>query len=311
MTSDQSAYDGAPPAAVDALERLGRETTLETLLPGEADVRSYEEHGWYKSPVILSEEQLDTARCAADDHQRGHRERPLPRRARFSDWTPGDGDGVRNNEFVSLQNDTFRLLSLNRTIGAIAARLARTDQIRLFDDQLVFKPPASAGGDSAVGWHTDGSYWSTCTSERMLTAWIPFHDVGLANAPLVMIDGSHRWPGTEHLRGFNDPDLDGIESQLGESAPQAVERVPILLKKGQVSFHHARTIHASYPNQSEAPRYALAVHYQDRGNRYRRFHDPSGNLIELPHDQLCRRLASGDPDYSDPDAFPVAFGPTP
>ncbi len=35
-------------------------------------------------------------------------------------------------------------------LGEIAARLAGTDEIRLFDDQAVLKPPGDTG--SVVGW---------------------------------------------------------------------------------------------------------------------------------------------------------------
>lgn len=279
------------------------------VLPDESDVTRYEELGWYKSPPIIAPSFLDEVREAIMAHQRGHRDRALPRLAKFSDWRPGDGDGVRNNEFCSLQNDTVRKLVTLPVLGAIAARLARSAAIRLFDDQAVYKPPAQSGQrEAVVGWHTDHSYWSTCTSTHMLTAWIPFEDATEENGTLSIIDGSHLWPESEHLRGFNDPDLSTLEKRLGRPIPENL-LTPMRLRKGQVSFHHMRALHASGSNRANTPRLALAIHLQDAANAYRPFITSAGTRIILPHDELCRRDASGAPDYTDPQVFPQIWPP--
>ena len=41
----------------------------------------------------------------------------------FSNWKPGDGDGQRNNEFVSLQKKELFALATYPLLGAIAAKL--------------------------------------------------------------------------------------------------------------------------------------------------------------------------------------------
>jgi len=79
-------------------------------------------------------------------------------------------------------------------IGAIAARLTGSATIRLWDDQLVQKAPAVGSTGPVVGWHTDRAYWMTCTSEEMLTAWIPFRDCPEEIGPVLHVSGSHRWP---------------------------------------------------------------------------------------------------------------------
>jgi hypothetical protein len=276
-------------------------------LPTEDDVLRYEKTGWYVSQKVLPDALLDRARVAIEAHQQGHRDRTLARKAKYSDWKPGDGDGVRNNEFCSLQNDGVRELVMQPIIGAIASRLARSDTMRVFDDQAIYKPPAvGAASRSVVGWHTDHSYWSTCTSTRMLTAWVPLHDTEERNGTLSVISGSHLWPEAEHLRDFNNPDLDGIEARMGRAIPKSLIS-PMLLKKGQVSFHHMRAIHASAPNSAETPRFAVAVHMQDGANHYREYLTPDGRKVVLPHDQLCRTDQHGNPDYSDPEVFPVIW----
>ena len=275
-----------------------------SLLPTEADVRSYEENGWFVAPPLIAEALLDETSIAAERHQRGDRDWALPIDSGYSDWKPGDPEPVRNNEFASLQSAGLRRLALQPILGAVAARLARCEVIRLFDDQLVWKPTQAP--DSAVGWHSDRGYWSTCTSPRMLTAWIPLHDSDEERGTLMAVSGSHRWPESEHLRGFNDPDLHALEAKLGRRVPPE-SIASFRLEKGQVSFHHASTLHGSHPNTSDEPRFALAVHMQDGENAYRAFHTPEGRRIQIPHDGLCRRQPNGDPDYGDPQAFPTIW----
>ena len=274
------------------------------LLPTEEDVAFYEEHGWYISPKIIPDEVIDRAMEGAEKFYRGERDGTLPVDTGYSNWKPEDGDIVRNNEFVSLQKEELRQLALHPIIGAIAARLARSHSIRLLDDQLVYKPPQTI--QTAVGWHADRAYWATCSSHNLLTAWIPFHDCDEARGPLVVIDRSHKWSGTEHLRSFSDPNLDGWSEKFRQEGKQVV-KVPMALKKGQLSFHHCWTIHGSYPNRSDRFRLALAVHLQDGDNHYQAYRNRQGKEIHIFDEQLCRKLTNGDPDFSDPAVFPTLW----
>lgn len=288
--------------SIDALEM--RHAIDEAILPTEEEVSNYERNGWHISPKVIPDSLLDAVRVAIEAHHAGKRDRALPRTAKFSDWRPGDGDGVRNNEFCSLQNDGVRELVMFPIVGAMAARLARSPAMRLFDDQAIYKPPATGvTSATAVGWHTDHSYWSTCTSTRMLTAWIPLHDAEEKNGTLYVVTGSHLWPESEHLRGFKDQDLEGLERQMGREIPKDLI-TPMRLKKGQVSFHHMRAIHASAPNRAPTPRFAVAVHMQDAANAYQPYTTPDGRPVVLPHDELSRREVDERPDYSDPVIFP-------
>ena len=280
----------------------------QALLPTEEDVCFYEEHGWYISPPVIDESIIDQAIVGSQAFYRGVRDGVLPVETGYSNWKPEDGDIIRNNEFVSLQKNELKQLALQPIIGAIAARLARTREIRILDDQLVYKPGAKPGRslNNAVGWHSDRAYWSTCSSDKLLTAWIPFHDCDEARAPLVVLDKSHRWSGLQEMRHFNDPNLDGLTDKLNATGKQVV-KIPMTLKKGQVSFHNCWTIHGSYPNRSPLHRQALAVHLQDRDNCYRPYSNPQGREIHIFDEQLCRTLPNGYPDFSDPQVFPVVW----
>ena len=280
----------------------------QALLPTEEDICFYEEHGWYISPPVIPEAVIDNAIAGSQAFYRGERDGTIPFDTGYSNWKPEDGDIVRNNEFVSLQKKELRQLALQPVIGAIAARLARTEEIRVLDDQLVYKPAATNNQKvkTAVGWHSDRAYWGTCSSDNLLTAWIPFHDCDQARGPLVVLDKSHRWSGLENMRHFNDANLSNLTGKL-QAEGKKVVKVPMTLKKGQVSFHHCWTIHGSYPNLSQHHRQALAVHLQDKDNCYRPYVNSQGREIHIFDEQLCRRLPNGNPDFSDPDVFPVVW----
>jgi hypothetical protein len=275
----------------------------QAFLPTDSEVAFYREHGWYVSKKILPPELMDEAWAGVERHFKGERDSPLPVTGGYSDWKPGDGEGIRNCEYVTLQNQQIRQLTAYPLLGAIAARLAGTRAVRLFDDQLIYKPPQAGGAKAVVGWHSDRAYWMTCSSENMLTAWIPFHDCPLEMGPLMVIDGSHRWPNAASIRKFNEQDLSAVEQQVG-NGPLAFDKVPILLERGQVSFHHCLAVHGSDENASSSPRVSLAVHLQDDDNRYREYRNERGVPWRLVNDQLCRRTDEGTPDYTDPAVFP-------
>jgi hypothetical protein len=287
-------------------ESLTREQ--QALLPSEKDVCFYEEHGWYISPPVIPEAVIDIAIAGSEAFYRGERDSTLKVDTGYSNWQPEDGDITRNNEFVSLQKKELKQLAMQPIIGAIAARLTRTNQIRILDDQLVYKPPFKNGcqASTAVGWHSDRAYWSTCSSDRLLTAWIPFHDCDETRSPLVVLDQSHKWSDLKDVRHFNNPDLTSLTEQF-QAQGKTVFKIPMTLKKGQMSFHNCWTIHGSYPNRSQQHRNSLAVHLQDGDNHYQHYINHQGEEIHIFDEQLCRRLPNGDPDFSDPDVFPVIW----
>ena len=277
------------------------------LLPTDEDVAFYEEHGWYISKKVIPDELIDEAILGSERYYRGERDTKLPVNTGYTDWKPEDGNIIRNNEFVSLQNRQLRQFGFQPIIAEIAARLARTKRIRLFADSLLCKPPtATDSKNSVIGWHADKAYWSTCSSDNLLTAWIPFQDCDELIGPLVVLDGSHKWSDSQSLKSFHDQNLDNLEERFRQQG-RKITKVPMTLKKGQMSFHHCWTIHGSYPNYSNSFRLALALHLQDDTNHYRPFWNNKGEQIHIGYDVLCRKLPNGNPDYSDPAVFPVLW----
>jgi hypothetical protein len=276
------------------------------LLPSDDDVAFYRRHGWYVSKKILPDAVIDEAIRGSERYFAGERDAALPITGGYSDWRPGHGEGIRNCEYVALQNREIRRLVEYPLLGAVAARLSGSPVIRLFDDQLIFKPPDASDAASVVGWHTDRAYWLTCTSENMLTAWVPFHDCPEIMGPVAVVDGSHQWSGTNELRTFKENNLEHLETRFKETGAPFV-KIPMALQKGQVSFHHCRAIHGSDVNRGSFPRLSLAIHMQDGANRFRVYRNEHGIPWRLVNDQLCRQSSDGTPDYTDPEVFPVLW----
>jgi len=269
--------------------------------PSTQDVAFYQEHGWFVCPEVLLDDLMDEINYEVERFHAGERDHLLPISGGHLDWKLGDGPGLRINDYLSLQSHFFREFVLQPVIGRVASILSESAPVRLFHDQLISKPPVEEGGMTVVGLHTDKAYWETCTSSNLLTAWIPLQDTDESMGPLAVVDGSHRWPGTDHLRTFREANLEDMLRQL---APENVDpkTIPLPMKRGQLSFHHCRTIHGSWPNRSDRNRVSLTVHIQDASNEYK----PRLSALIKPHinEMLCRPQANGFPDYADPDVCP-------
>jgi hypothetical protein len=287
----------------------------QALLPTRQEVAYYEEHGWYLTGKLLTDDEVDELVDASERYYAGERSRTLPLRPpRLAYWRPGDGPVQRHNDYVHVESDPIARILRKPLIGAVAARLARADEIRLFQSTLIYKPPAAEEPSNIVPWHFDKHYWATSTSERMLTAFIPFHDCDSRMGTITMIDGSHLWKEigrqdsmTKH---FADRDRTDLEQVLAENAAfnnAEVRKIAMEIPKGHLSFHHCRTYHGSGPNRSGRPRRAVSLHLQDGANQYRPFELSDGSAVAYNHDVLVRRRPDGRPDYADPEYCPVLW----
>ena len=278
------------------------------LLPSAADLAFYREHGWWISPRIVSASDLAIAQESAECYYHGERDLPWPGQVEPDcGWKPENGPGLRKNDYATLEMRGLGALMRKPLLGATAALLAEVDSVRLWHDQLLYKPgdPESARHDH-VGWHTDRGYWKVCSSDRMLTAWIPFHDCPEEMGTITMIDGSHRWADHSMRLNFFDHDLDKLEREF-DSGGLPVVKVPMVLAQGQVSFHSCLTIHGSSRNRSAHPRRSLAVHFQDGDNHWQRWVRPDGTVAGHGNETFARARPDGTPDFSDPGMFPTLW----
>ena len=281
------------------------------LLPTEAEVALYRQHGDYISRPLFTDAELDLAIEASERYYStlNQQEIALPNGRSYSlAWWQGTGaDKLRKNDYSTLVVPELKALLRKPALGAIGAQLCGED-VRLWHDQLLYKPPSDLAAPQSVGWHTDHGYWQTCTSDQMLTAWVPFTAMDEKIGTISFVEGSMHWPENNHLNFFSS-DLDKLEQQFNSGGAEVV-KVPAVLRRGQVTFHHCRTIHGSGPNLTDAPRRSIALHLQPISNSYRAI-GRNGQPVAHPNDDLTRGN-DGRPSYADPTYCPVVgqFAPS-
>ena len=91
-----------------------------------------------------------------------------------------------------------------------------------------------------------------------LTCWIGLDDATEENGCLHYIPGSHRW-GLLKKTGLAG-DMESVRQIL---SPQQIEdfdrKCPVVLKKGEATFHHPLMMHGSYENRSNQQRRATVI----------------------------------------------------
>ncbi|HEY2791538.1 MAG TPA: phytanoyl-CoA dioxygenase family protein, partial [Micromonosporaceae bacterium] len=174
----------------------------QALLPTDAEVAAYAQHGWYLTRKLFTDDEVDTLVEASERFYTGLRDRDLPGRPpNLAYWDSSKPEGIqRHNDYIHYESDEIAAILRKPILGAVAARLAQAEAIRIYQTTLIYKPPRPNEATNIVPWHFDKHYWATSTSEKMLTAFIPFHDCGVDMGTITMIDGSHLWKET----GAND-----------------------------------------------------------------------------------------------------------
>jgi ectoine hydroxylase-related dioxygenase (phytanoyl-CoA dioxygenase family) len=126
--------------------------------------------------------------------------------------------------------------------------------VRFWHDQLFCKPARHGG---VVAWHQDYSYWTRTKPMTHLTCWIGLDDANEENGCVQYIPGSHRWD-LLPITGLAG-NMDAIREVLTEEQWERFRPVPIILKKGEATFHHPLLIHGSFANHSDRPRRAAVI----------------------------------------------------
>ena len=123
--------------------------------------------------------------------------------------------------------------------------------VRLWQDQLLYKPPGGPT-ETTIGWHQDWASWDTVASRRAPSSPRGSRSTTSTthNGAMQMIPGSHSWGLVPGASNFFGTDRD---AQLAASRRRAVSRRrrSVVMRAGQVSFHHPLTFHGSGPNTSD------------------------------------------------------------
>ena len=90
---------------------------------------------------------------------------------------------------LNLRFDTPSMMKfcLAERFGGIVAQLLNVDSVRIYHEQILFKPP---GGNKTM-WHQDQFYWPL-DSDLVVGMWMPIVDCSSDMGMIRFVKGSHK-----------------------------------------------------------------------------------------------------------------------
>jgi ectoine hydroxylase-related dioxygenase (phytanoyl-CoA dioxygenase family) len=189
----------------------------------------------------------------------------------------GDGAETVVIQVVNIweADDLFEQHLYNRVICGMVAQLMGSDTVRVWHDQVQYKPPRLGG---PTNWHQDHPYWPVIQPADLVSAWVALEDADDENGCMRMVPGSHKWgPHKGGTIGTDPLDFSPLPDRSLLPPGADATPVPCPVRAGEVMFHHCLTWHGSPPNRSDRGRPAIAVHYMPG---YTRYVPQGGHLVE-------------------------------
>jgi ectoine hydroxylase-related dioxygenase (phytanoyl-CoA dioxygenase family) len=238
----------------------------------EKQVADFRANGFLKGGRVLTDEQVEALRdelARVIEHESSLERKPV----RITNLSGKADAPVWQIVNIWEASDPFKTLVCNHQIAEEVAQLTGARELRLWHDQIQYKPQAVGGVNM---WHQDSPYWPNIGPlTAQVTAWVALDDADEANGCMSMVPGSYHW-GNQIDFLHTLPDFGSMPDQY-EGYAVKVQLCPV--GKGEVHFHHALTWHGSGPNTSGRPRRAIALHYMTQDTVY----VASGNHIMKPY----------------------------
>ncbi|MEM9691279.1 MAG: phytanoyl-CoA dioxygenase family protein [Myxococcota bacterium] len=237
----------APPAASIGLEPAAASLKAPFAL-ADAAIEAFRKTGFLRVPGLLPPDLL------------------LAARARSVALLHARVDGADRLSFPSLElvfrdDPLLKLIVESRRLAKVAADLLGVAGVRLYHDNLLCKNP----GCGRTPWHYDAHHYPL-DSEDVVTAWFPLQPVSEEMGPLVFAEGMELYRLVERFEFDKHGDAYDraiIEALRRVSAPHVGHGYAL----GEVSFHHARSLHSAGPNRTTGHRLAIAITYFADGVR--------------------------------------------
>ncbi len=199
---------------------------------------AYERDGFvYPVPVMSA--------AAAGDHL----DRLRAEQARFGAGLTENGEALSHLTF----NWTAELVRDPRILDAVESLLGA--DIVCLGAQFVIK---EAGDSGFASWHQDAAHWGPAAA-RMLTAWLALTSSRPDNGCVRAIRASHH-ASRDHQDTFAPSNLLS-RGQTVSGALDLTQADNMSLEPGEMSLHHAFTVHGSAPNGVAIPRIGFAIRY--------------------------------------------------
>lgn len=179
----------------------------------------------------------------------------------------------------------FLSFATRSPLGAIVARLLRSSQVWFYEDSVLVKEP---GTQERTAFHQDQAYFHL-EGDLVCTTWVPLDPVTASTGAVRYVVGSHldrtRYRPNTFVTTMALPGTDGVDVPDFDHADHAdhvgaARIVSFDTEPGDVTVHHARTIHGAFANASATRRRrAISVRYAGDGTVYR----PVPGAFPKPH----------------------------
>ena len=226
----------------------------------EAQVQQFKMDGYLKGGRVLGDDEVGVLQ---EEIARVIRDVGTGRRqpVRLANLTGDAAHPVWQIVNIWEASDPFHALIHNQQIGEEMAQLTGAQRLRIWHDQIQYKP-AEQGGVNM--WHQDAPLWPILAPMTEATAWVALDDVDESNGCMRMVPGSHRWGNAiDFLQG-----LPNFEAMPAAWQGHTVEVRSCPVRSGEVHYHHALAWHGSPANTSGRHRRAIALHYMTEETRY-------------------------------------------
>lgn len=211
----------------------------------------YHKNGYLGVENVLSDTEIQALRRATDEFV--EKSRAVTQHTDVFDLEPGhtaDNPRLRRLKNPIDQHQVYRKTLHHEGILAMVSQLIGYG-LHCNGNKLNMKQP---GYGSPVEWHQDWSFYPH-TNDDLLAVGVAIDDMTEENGPLLVIPGSHKGPIYDH---HQDGRFCGAVTDPAFSDKGAV---PVMVKAGGITIHHARTLHGSVANTSGKPRRLLLFQY--------------------------------------------------
>ncbi len=157
---------------------------------------------------------------------------------------------------------TFEAFALRSPLAPIVAAILRSERVSLWEDSVLVKEP---GTPYETRFHADAGYFH-CNGEQICTVWVPLDAATPESGMLRWVRGSHTAGEAFRPNLFvTDEPIDGTEGPVVPDVlgtPELAARVVTFdVEPGDITVHHARTLHGAPSNRSTRRRRAVSVRY--------------------------------------------------
>jgi phytanoyl-CoA hydroxylase len=239
---------------------LHRATCNPMLTP--AQIAEFKSTGYLRGAQVLTDAQVDELRVEVERVIAERERKDIPQPVLCHNFTGDETAPVWQIVNIWEASRPFAQLIRHPQIGEEIAQLTGASDLRIWHDQIQYKPAAKGGVNM---WHQDAPLWPILAPMTEVTAWVALDDVDVDNGCMSMVPGSHLWGDhMDYLRHWKDFEKD-VPAEF-EGRKVTVRKCPV--KKGEVHYHHALTWHGSHANASGRPRRAIALHFMTNETRY-------------------------------------------